>query len=352
MNDGLSQRLETPSIDEAPLISQQETGRHQLRQMLRQQARRMAPIGVGVLSAFLGLLLYFYLFPSPEPLTQQAIDSRFDELLSETTPEPAISTTAYERILPSLVFIKTSRVGPVEGNLARTGISPQNATHPSQFQPIAHQKQDDEPENDNQSPDPGGPSEGSEQEPEEEQEQEPEPFGIGSGVIISTEGMILTALHVVDRAQGIQVTFADGTQSNAILAAAEPDNDIAVLQVERLPEIFAPATLGNPNALRIGDEAYAVGNPLGLAGSMSAGVISGLNRTATPANLGVELDRLIQFDAAVNPGNSGGPLLNRNGEVVGIVVGSVNPLDNVDFSGIGLAVRIDVAGGAAGAPPQ
>ncbi|HRW08545.1 MAG TPA: trypsin-like peptidase domain-containing protein, partial [Caldilineaceae bacterium] len=117
------------------------------------------------------------------------------------------------------------------------------------------------------------------------------------------------------------------------------------------PELLVPATLGNPNALNIGDEAYVVGHPLGLYGSMSAGVISGFNRSFRPQNSEERLEGLIQIDAAVNPGNSGGPLLNRYGQVVGIVAGLANPTEDSFFIGIGFAVPIDVAGGAAGLPP-
>ena len=177
-----------------------------------------------------------------------------------------------------------------------------------------------------------------------------ETVAIGSGVVINDGGAILTALHVVEYATNIEITFADGTETEAQIMAVKPDNNIAVLQPKRLPELFAAATLGNPNALRVGDEAYAVGNPLGLAGSISAGVISGFDRTYRPPDQEQHLERLIQFDAAVNLGNSGGPLLNRNGEVVGIVVGLVNPTAQETFIGIGLAVRIDVAGQAVGAP--
>ena len=108
-----------------------------------------------------------------------------------------------------------------------------------------------------------------------------------------------------------------------------------------------PATLGNPNALQIGDEAFVVGNPLGLYSSMSAGVISGLERSFDPPN-GQEIKHLIQIDAAVNPGNSGGPLLNRAGQVVGIVTALINPTKQDVFIGIGLAVPINVAGGRGG----
>jgi S1-C subfamily serine protease len=150
----------------------------------------------------------------------------------------------------------------------------------------------------------------------------------------------------------VNVIFADGTEAVAAVVGAEAENDIAVLEPETLPEVVTPATLGNPGALRIGDEAYVVGAPLALAGSISAGVISGLNRTYTMPGSNTELERLIQVDAAVNSGASGGPLLNRNGEVVGIVVALINPTQAETFIGIGLAVRIDTAGGAAGLPLQ
>ncbi|HEX2907870.1 MAG TPA: trypsin-like peptidase domain-containing protein, partial [Phototrophicaceae bacterium] len=113
-----------------------------------------------------------------------------------------------------------------------------------------------------------------------------------------------------------------------------------------------PATLGNPNAMRIGDEAFVVGHPFGLYGSMSAGVISGLHRTYEPPDGGAAMEDLIQFDAATNPGASGGPLLNRYGQVVGIVSILLNPTRQDVFIGIGFAVPITTAGGAAGLPPQ
>ena len=173
--------------------------------------------------------------------------------------------------------------------------------------------------------------------------------GLGTGVIINKQGSILTALHVVDNATGLRVSFADGTESAATIASTDPDNDIAVLTAEHGPEVIVPAVLGG--GLRVGDEAFAVGHPLGLVGSLSAGVISGLNRSIARDNGGT-FKGLIQFDAAVNPGNSGGPLLNRNGQVVGIVTSLANPSKNGYFIGIGFAVPINTAGGAAGAPRQ
>ena len=125
----------------------------------------------------------------------------------------------------------------------------------------------------------------------------------------------------------------------------------AVLQATTPPTQFVPAVLGNPGALQVGDDVYAVGHPFGLYGSMSAGVISGFDRTFRPKGSEAELQGLIQFDAAANPGNSGGPLLNRDGQVVGIVTGIVNPTEDSFFVGIAFAVPITTAAGGAGLPP-
>ena len=173
--------------------------------------------------------------------------------------------------------------------------------------------------------------------------------GLGSGVIVNEDAAILTALHVVAGAEEIEIFYVDGSQTTAVITAAEPENDIAVLTPNQPPEIIVPAVLGNPNGMRVGDEAFAVGNPLGLAGSMSAGVISGFDRSL-PISDELELQGLIQFDTAVNPGNSGGPLLNRNGQVIGIVTALANPSDQNFFIGIGFAVPINTASAAAGAP--
>lgn len=172
---------------------------------------------------------------------------------------------------------------------------------------------------------------------------------LGSGVIVDTRGDILTALHVVRGASTITVTFADGSSSVASIAAADPVHDIAVLAPARLPAVVVPAVLG-PSP-EVGDEVFALGNPLGLAGSLSGGVVSGLDRTFDPGQ-GRALAGMIQFDAAVNPGSSGGPLLNTKGQVIGIVTGLVNGSGADSFAGIGFAVPIATAGQAAGAPAK
>jgi S1-C subfamily serine protease len=172
---------------------------------------------------------------------------------------------------------------------------------------------------------------------------------LGSGIVVDTQGDILTALHVVQGAAQIQVTFYDGTTSPASVTSSDPTDDIAVLSAQRLPTVVAPAVLG-PSP-QIGEQVFAVGNPLGLVGSLSAGVISGLDRTFRLQD-GRTLSGMIQFDAAVNPGSSGGPLLNTKGQVIGIVTGLANSTGTDDFAGIGFAVPIATAGRAAGAPPK
>jgi S1-C subfamily serine protease len=243
-----------------------------------------------VLAAFVALLLFNVLFPRPPQVTTRDVQEVVAQTLATATPPPAFSARVYQVIQPSLVLIQTKTTGAAEQ-------------------------------------------------------------GIGSGVVIDDRANILTSLHVVKDASEIQLTFADGTQSSAQVLVEQPENDIAVLQPSQPPAQVVPALLGNPNAMRVGDEAFVVGNPLGLYGSMSAGVISGFDRSFQPPNGAPRLQGLIQIDAAVNPGNSGGPLLNRDGQVVGIVTGLVNPLDQDAFAGIGFAVPITVAGGAAGMPP-
>jgi S1-C subfamily serine protease len=172
---------------------------------------------------------------------------------------------------------------------------------------------------------------------------------LGTGVVVNARGAVLTALHVVENADRIQVRFSDGTQAPATMLRRQPDNDIAVLGPDRLPQVVVPAVLGG--GTRIGDAVFPVGNPLGLEDSLTAGVVSALDRSI-PTQQGRTLKGLIQFDAAVNPGNSGGPLLDRDGHVVGIVTALANPSRQPYFVGIGFAVPIGTASGAAGGPSK
>ncbi len=259
---------------------------------MRAQARRAWPFAAGIAAVLLGLLIYGALFPAPSPLTPTEVDEIVVQAMASATPPPAFSARVYQAILPSLVLVRT-----------------QGKSH-----------------------------------------EEDDGSGFGTGVVINAAGDILTALHVVSDVDGIEVVFVDGTRTNAEIINADPEIDIAVLHPERPPELIVPAILGNPRAVRVGDEAFAAGSPLGLVGSMSAGVISGIDRSVYVGESDQVLGGLIQFDAAVNPGNSGGPLLNRKGQVIGIVTGLANPSKQNFFIGIGFAVPITTAGGAAGLP--
>ncbi len=180
------------------------------------------------------------------------------------------------------------------------------------------------------------------------------PGTAGTGVVVNADGEILTALHGVKGAGRIQVTFADGTVSAADITGADQALDVATLGPATLPSIVVPAVIGSSNRLAVGDGVVAVGNQLGLTGSTTTGVVSGLGRKANLAD-GTSLSGLIQFDAAVNPGSSGGPLLNARGETVGIVVALANPTSAGTFVGVGFAVPIGAAVGGAGgsrAPQQ
>jgi serine protease DegQ len=175
--------------------------------------------------------------------------------------------------------------------------------------------------------------------------------GVGTGVVIVDKGVILTNLHVVAGADLIKVTFADGLESVATVTGTQPENDLAVLQAQKIPDDLIPATLRSTADLQPGDQVAAVGFPFGIGPSVSAGVVSGLRRSFRSPEGKQELSNLIQFDAAANPGNSGGPLINMDGEVLGIVTAILNPTQQRTFIGIGFAMPIENAASAIGSPP-
>jgi S1-C subfamily serine protease len=174
---------------------------------------------------------------------------------------------------------------------------------------------------------------------------------VGSGVVIVDKGTILTNLHVVLGAKRVQVVFADGLKSDATVVAMQPEHDLAVLQAETIPDDLVAATMRSTADLALGDQVVAVGFPFGIGPSVTAGVVSGLRREFRSPEGKRLLTNLIQFDAAVNPGSSGGPLITAGGEVVGIVTAILNPTDQRFFVGIGFAVPIENAAAAAGLPP-
>jgi S1-C subfamily serine protease len=258
-------------------------------------ARRPGPLWAlaGALLAVLALLATPALRPGQRVITQDDIDKAVRASL-EKEPLPSAAARAYEAIRPSVVRV----VGLMD---------------------------DKDSGDDN-----------NEQRAMERQ--------LGTGVVIIDNGTILTNLHVVSGAKKIRLRFANGHESDAQMIGAQPENDLAVLKASSLPDDLEAATMRSTADLRPGDEVIAVGHPFGIGPSVSAGVVSGLKRE-------FRLTNLIQFDAAANPGNSGGPLVTMDGHVVGIVTAILNPSEQRTFIGIGFAVPIENAAGAAGMPP-
>ncbi len=244
--------------------------------------------------AVLALALAAFLRPAPRALTQEIIDRAVLKTL-ETAQLPSPYAKAYETVSPAVVAVRSFVKG-------------------KDGQPTVQ-------------------------------------HGIGTGVVIVDTGIILTNLHVVAGADRIEVVFSDGLESAAFIRNVQPQDDLAVLQAAKIPDDMIAATMRSTADLRPGDQVLAVGFPFGIGPSASGGIVSGLKRSFTSPEGKTELTNLIQFDAAANPGNSGGPLVTMDGEVVGIVTAILNPTPARTFLGIGFAVPIENAASAAGLPP-
>lgn len=258
------------------------------------RSERLLLVAVGALAALVVVLWQSPASPPQRQLTQQDIDAAVLHTL-ETKPLPSMYAKAYATVQPSVVRVQ---------GLAAVETAA------------------------------------------EEHEQ-----AVGSGVVIVDKGVILTNLHVVAGADRIKVTFYDGMESEATIVGVQPENDLAVLQAKSVPDDLMPATLRSTGDLQVGDHVVAVGFPFGIGPSASAGVVSGLNREFRSPEGQRMLTNLIQFDAAANPGSSGGPLVTVDGEVVGIVTAILNPSEQRVFIGIGFAVPIENAAGAVGMHP-
>ena len=240
------------------------------------------------------LAVYMHLHPGPRELTQKDIDGAVVHTL-ENLPPNSPAAKAYDAVLPSVVRV----VG--------TG--------------------------------------------DERGDGKPTERGIGTGVVVLDNGVILTNLHVVAEAKHIKVTFFDGMESDADVVSVQPENDLAVIKSAQIPDDLMSATLRSTADLNVGDQVVAVGFPFGIGPSASSGVVSGLGREYRSPEGKRILTNLIQFDAAANPGNSGGPLVTMDGEVVGIVTAILNPTEQRVFIGIGFAVPIENAASAVGLSP-
>ena len=251
-------------------------------------------VAAGGLFALALVLVHSAMTPAPRAITQEDIDAAVLHTL-ETAPLPSRAAKAYETVRRSVVRVRG----------------------------FANEARED----------------GYEAE------------GVGSGVVIVDTGIILTNVHVVAGSDRVQVEFADGLETEATVIGMRPEHDLAILQAKKLPDDLPAATLRSTADLAQGDEVVAVGFPFGIGPSVSSGVVSGLRREYRSPQGKRVLTNLIQFDAAANPGNSGGPLVTMDGEVVGIVTAILNPTDQHVFIGIGFAVPIENAAAAVGISP-
>ena len=164
---------------------------------------------------------------------------------------------------------------------------------------------------------------------------ETEPGGIGSGFVFDKKGHIITNAHVIEDSTKTVVTFLDGRSYNAQIIGVDEYTDIGVIKVNADLKLLHPLSLGNSSNLQVGEPITAIGNPFGLSGSMTSGIISQMGRLL-PSNAGFSIPDVIQTDAAINPGNSGGPLLNMRGEIVGINTAIQSTTG--EFTGVGFAI--------------
>jgi S1-C subfamily serine protease len=259
------------------------------------RGERVLLVGLGVVAALAGAALHRATAPVPRALTQEDVDAAVLRTM-ETQPLPSQAAKAWEIIRPSVVRVR--RIGP-PGKDGKPG----------------------------------------------------EDIGVGSGVVVVENGLILTNLHVVAGADSVKVVFADGLESDAVVVQAQPEQDLAVLQAKTLPDDLQAATLKSTADVRPGDVVVAAGFPFGIGPSVTAGVVSGLKREFRSPEGQRLLTNLIQFDAAANPGSSGGPLVTPEGEVIGIVTAVLNPTEQRVFIGIGFAVPIEAAAAGAGMSP-
>ncbi len=341
-----------------------------LRRVWRRYDRPLLVLA-GALFAVALVATYAKMRPVAGELTQKDIDAAVVNTL-ENTPLPSLESKAYAAILPSVV--RVVGIGPEEDDdppakgSRKKSPGSKVSPHGGKGQFIVPDKPGDQnqrpadklagggkgtdkdpaPGADNGKAGPGG--KGADKDPDTKPGKH-RGGGVGTGVVIVDKGIILTNLHVVAGAERIRITFFDGFEADAVIVGTRPEHDLAVLQAKALPDDMVAATLRSTADLQVGDRVVAVGFPFGIGPSASAGVVSGLKREYQSVEGKRILTNLIQFDAAANPGNSGGPLVTADGEVVGIVTGILNPTSQRVFIGIGFAVPIENAAAAVGMSP-
>ncbi|MGV3490830.1 MAG: S1C family serine protease [Devosia sp.] len=295
----------------------------------RLYAKHQGPVlvGVGALVTLALITAYDLITPDPQRISDWQFMTAVNQVVDERPRGPSVESVAFAKIIGSVV--RVDGYDPEEPPAPGGTLPP-----PSTLQPPG-----------TEAPTAELPAEGQIEEDFHEQYT-----AVGTGVVIDDQGTILTNLHVAGAAENLRVTFMDGTESPAMMIGARPDQDLAIIRPTILPDDLLPATLASSAGLNPGDEVVAVGFPFGIGPSASAGVVSGLGRALADGGE-VLLENLIQFDAAANPGNSGGPLVNADGEVVGIVTAILNPSGVRTFAGIGFAVPIENAAAGAGENP-
>ena len=323
---------------------------------------RWLGIAAGLLAGALAVALWMQAKPAPRALTQKDIDGAVLHTLANKTL-PSRAAKAYEAIRPSVVRVVGSGYpedaarddrkdgkGSGEKGASKPSAKPDGKTPTD---PGSKRAEARPPAAGQEKPGAGkdkGADKGKGGLPENHPDVE-KGTGVGTGVVIVDKGIILTNLHVVLGASKLKVIFHEGTESEATVIGMQPEHDLAVLRATKLPDDLQAAVLRSTADLVPGDEVVAVGFPFGIGPSASAGVISGLKREYRSSDGKRILSNLIQFDAAANPGNSGGPLVTMDGEVVGIVTAILNPTEQRVFVGIGFAVPIENAAAGAGMSP-
>ena len=308
-----------PEADVAPPIGPAPS-ESRLRRIAARHGTLIALLGGAALALLIGSA-YLASQPRPPTLTQEDIDTAVMHTLENKTL-PARAAKAAEMVRLAVVRVNSFAEPGTAKSPAKEGAK----RPPRKFDPGKRADKETTP--------PGM-----------------EQTSLGTGVVIVDDGTILTNLHVVYGAKRLTVTFFDGSESEADLVSVHPENDLAVIKAQKIPDDLPAATLGSASRLKPGDEVVAVGFPFGMGPSVSYGVISGLNREFRSPEGERLLTRLIQFDAAANFGNSGGPLVTMQGDVVGIVTAIMNPTESGTFIGIGFAVTIAAAGRAVGMHP-